>query len=59
MCIKQNVSWTYRKKAYGFLFEFIRTNVHINVQINDTLTEQEQVIFNVSVKCEDVFSRRK
>lgn len=47
MCRKQNVSWTYRKEAYGFFFEFIRTNVHINVQINDTLTEQEQVIFNL------------
>jgi len=29
------------------LFEFIRTNVHINVQINSELTEVEQVIFNL------------
>ena len=29
------------------LFEFIRTNVHINVRINSELTEVEQVIFNL------------
>ena len=28
-------------------FEFIRTNVHINVRINSELTEVEQVIFNL------------
>ena len=32
-CKKQNVTWNYRKEAYGFFFEFIRTNVQINVQI--------------------------
>ena len=36
-----------RKEAYGFFFEFIRTNVHLNVQINVHLTEQEQRIFNL------------
>ena len=47
LCLKQNVSWTFRKEAYGFFFEFIRTNVHLNVQINVHLTEQEQRIFNL------------
>ncbi len=46
-CKKQNVSWNYRKEAHGFFFEFIRTNVRINVQINAELTETEQVIFNL------------
>ena len=46
-CKKQNVTWNYRKEAYGFFFEFIRTNVQINVQINAELTEAEQVIFNL------------
>ena len=43
LCLKQNVSWTFRKEAYGFFFEFIRTNVQINVH----LTEQEQIVFNL------------
>ena len=47
LCLKQNVSWTFRKEAYGFFFEFIRTNVHLNVQINVHLTEQEQIVFNL------------
>ena len=46
-CKQQNVTWNYRKEAYGFFFEFIRTNVQINVQINTELTEAEQVIFNL------------
>lgn len=37
----------YRKEAHGFFFEFIWTNVRINVQINAELTEAEQVIFNL------------
>ena len=46
-CRQQNVSWDYRKEAYGFFFEFIRTNVQINVQINAELTEAEQIVFNL------------
>ncbi len=46
-CRQQNVTWNYRKEAYGFFFEFIRTNVQINVQINTALTEAEQIIFNL------------
>ena len=46
-CKQQNVTWNDRKEAYGFFFEFIRTNVQINVQINTELTEAEQVIFNL------------
>ena len=47
LCKQQNISWDYRKEAYGFFFEFIRTNVWINVQINTELTEPEQIIFNL------------
>ena len=46
-CKQQNVTWDFRKEAYGFFFEFIRTNVQINVQINVELTEMEQVVFNL------------
>jgi ATP-dependent DNA helicase RecG len=42
-CNKQNVTWTFRKEAYGFFFEFIRTNVEINTE----LTNREQLIFNL------------
>ncbi len=40
LCNSQNVKWSYRKEAYGFFFEFIRTNVHKN----GILTEQEQFV---------------
>lgn len=46
-CKQQNVTWNYRKEAYGFFFEFIRTNVRINVRINAELTEAEQGVFNL------------
>ena len=41
------LDYIYRKEAYGFFFEFIRTNVQINVQINTELTEAERIIFNL------------
>ena len=54
LCVTQNVSWTFRKVAYGFYFEFIRTNVQINVQINVHLTDQEQAIFNLILSNERI-----
>lgn len=47
LCNEFGISWTFRKEAFGFFFEFIRTNVHLNVQTNITLTEQEQLIYNL------------
>ncbi len=47
LCNSQNVKWTYRKEAYGFFFEFIRTNVNINVHKNGILTEQEQFVLTL------------
>ena len=47
LCKEYGVSWTFRKEAYGFFFEFIRTNVQLNVQLNVELTEQEQTVFNL------------
>ena len=26
-CNQQNIKWSFRKEAYGFFFEFVRTNV--------------------------------
>ena len=50
LCVTKNVSWTFRKVAYGFYFEFIRTNVQINVH----LTDQEQAIFNLILSNERI-----
>ena len=47
LCNLQSVSWNFRKEAYGFFFEFIRTNVHLNVQIKDKLSDAEQGIYNL------------
>ncbi len=46
LCNTNNVAWRFRKEAYGFFFEFIRTNVQLNVQLKVALSEQEQIIFN-------------
>ena len=47
LCNENGVSWNYRKEAYGFFFEFIRTNVHINVHTKTSLTSQEETVFNI------------
>ena len=47
LCNEYGVGWTYRKEAYGFFFEFIRTNGHLNVLINESLTNNEQIVFNI------------
>ena len=54
MCNDAGVSWAFRKDAYGFLFEFIRTNVHLNVHIKEALTESEQIILNLIKNNESV-----
>ena len=54
LCNCQNVNWDFRKEAYGFYFEFIRTNVHLRVQINTALTEQEQIIVNLIANNEKI-----
>ena len=33
-CAKCGIEWSFQKEAYGFYFDFIRTNVPINVSIN-------------------------
>ncbi len=47
LCNEFGISWSFRKEAYGFFFEFIRTNVQINVHINEKISENEQIIFNL------------
>lgn len=34
-------------KIDGFFFEFIRTNVQLNVHIKESLTDSEQIVFNI------------
>lgn len=36
-----------RKEAYVFLFEFIRTIVHLNVYIKDNPTDFKRIVFNL------------
>ena len=43
-----NVRWTYENVGYGFFFEFIKTNVHLNVHIKESLTDSEQIVFNIT-----------
>lgn len=47
MCSEYGVGRTYRKEAYGFFFEFIRTNFHLNVHIKERLTDNKQIVFNI------------
>lgn len=39
-CNQQNVKWSFRKEAYGFFFEFVRTNGQTVVQTNNDLEKQ-------------------
>ena len=55
-CKEQNVIWNYRKEAYGFFFEFIRTNTDINSKIDVKLTESELLIYNL-IKNNDNISK--
>ncbi len=54
LCNRQNVDWGFRKEAYGFFFEFNRTNVLLNVLLNCELTEQEQIVFNLIANNKDM-----
>lgn len=47
LCNENNINWNYRKDSYGFSFEFIRTNVLLNVHIKEKLSTQEQLVFNI------------
>ena len=47
LCNEFGITWDYRKEAYGFFFEFIRTNVHLNVHLNERLSETEQIVYNL------------
>ena len=47
LCRECGVLWNFRKEAYGFFFEFIRTNVHENVHIFEQLSEVEVYIYNL------------
>ena len=58
LCAQHNVLWSYRKEAYGFFFEFIRTNVPINVPINKDLTENERRVFSL-IQTNEGISRKE
>lgn len=55
-CTQQNVEWTFRKEAYGFFFEFVRTNGQTVVQTNNKL--QNQLVENTrNIKDKEVLVR--
>lgn len=47
LCNESNISWNFRKEAYGFFFEFIRMNIHLDVHLNEELSDDEQIVFNL------------
>jgi len=47
LCEQNNISWNFRKEAYGFYFEFIRTNGRINVSLNVSLNDNENKIIQI------------
>lgn len=50
LCKKNKVSWSYRKEAYGFYFEFLRDNKNIKIKNEgDDLTPQEKFVADLIV----------
>ncbi|MBQ0037789.1 MAG: winged helix-turn-helix transcriptional regulator [Clostridiales bacterium] len=47
LCEQNHIGWDFRKEAYGFYFEFIRTNGRINVSKNGSLTKDEDQILHI------------
>lgn len=47
LCEQNHIGWDFRKEAYGFYFEFIRTNGRINVSKNGSLTKDEDQILRI------------
>ena len=45
LCVTKNVSWSFRKVACGFYFEFIRTNVPDKCPFNRSRTSYFQLDF--------------
>ena len=50
-CTQQNVEWTFRKEAYGFFFEFVRTNgqtvVQTIVQTENEISASERMVLDI------------
>ena len=46
-CNQQNVQWSFRKEAYGFFFEFVRTNVQTVVQAENEISSSEQIVLDI------------
>ena len=46
-CAKCGIEWSFQKEAYGFYFDFIRTNVPINVPINVSINSGEKTILEL------------
>ena len=47
LCNENDITWNYRKEAYGFFFEFIRPNNILDEKAKEKLTKQEEIVFNM------------
>ena len=47
LCNENGIVWNYRKEAYGFFFEFIRPSIYANMKVDEQLTKQEEIVFNM------------
>ncbi len=47
LCNENDITWNYRKEAYGFFFEFIRPNNVLDEKAKEKLTKQEEIVFNM------------
>ena len=46
LCNENNITWNYRKEAYGFFFEFIRPK-NLAYENKENLTKQEEIVVNM------------
>ncbi len=54
LCNEKNVSWAFRKEAYGFFFEFIRPNIQADIQMEGNLNEAEKNVYVLLEKNEKI-----
>lgn len=47
LCIENKITWTYRKVAYGFFFEFIRPNFYSGIKVATPLNKNEENVLSL------------
>ena len=54
LCNENNVSWTFRKESHGFFFEFLRSNILLDIKLKEKLSENEQLVYNLILNNEKI-----